>query len=158
MQHHINKCKKCGSSCCRLVLYRQAGWFLWPDCAPSSECPQPSITARRRLNQNIPPSVVLLQQCHCWNRHRGKLQNLSPLSVLFESRPIFLQYTGGTDAKNDRPEFWNSNSVIFENFWNFQKGVARFLCGRSGPLWSRPPRSQQAPCDQVSSKSVNVEG
>ena len=25
--------------------------------------------------------------------------------------------------KNDGPEFWNSNSVIFENFWNFQKGV-----------------------------------
>ena len=23
-------------------------------------------------------------------------------------------------------------------FWNFQKGVARSLCGRSGPLWSRP--------------------
>jgi len=26
---------------------------------------------------------------------------------------IFLQYTGDTDAKNDSPEFWNSNSVIF---------------------------------------------
>jgi len=23
-------------------------------------------------------------------------------------------------------------------FWNFQKGVARCLCGQSGPLWSRP--------------------
>jgi len=29
--------------------------------------------------------------------------------------------------------------VIFkEFFWNFQKRVARSLCGRSGPLWSRP--------------------
>jgi len=28
--------------------------------------------------------------------------------------------------------------VIFENFLNFQKGVALYLCGRSGPLWSRP--------------------
>ena len=28
--------------------------------------------------------------------------------------------------------------VIFGNFFlNFQKGVARSLCGRSGPLWSR---------------------
>ena len=30
-------------------------------------------------------SVVLLQQCHCRNRHRAKLQNLSPPSVLFQS-------------------------------------------------------------------------
>ena len=65
--------------------------------APSSECPQfrmpPSFDRctppRRRFNQNIPPSVVLLQQCHCQNRNRGKLQNLSPRSVLFESSPIF---------------------------------------------------------------------
>jgi len=35
----------------------------------------------------------------------GKLQNLSPLSVLFELSRIFLQYTGDTDAKNDGPEF-----------------------------------------------------
>jgi len=27
---------------------------------------------------------------------------------------------------------------FWEFFWNFQKGVARSLCGRSGPLWSRP--------------------
>ena len=60
---------------------------------------------RRRFNQNIPPTVVLLQQCHCRNRHRGKLQNLSPPSVLFEWSRIFLQYTGDTDAKNDGPEF-----------------------------------------------------
>jgi len=36
---------------------------------------------------------------------RGRLQNVSPLSVLFESIGIFLQYTGDTDAKNDGPEF-----------------------------------------------------
>jgi len=54
---------------------------------------------RRQLNQNIPPSVVLLQQCHCRNRHRGKHQNLSPPSVLFQSSRIFLQYTGDTYAK-----------------------------------------------------------
>jgi len=35
---------------------------------------------------------------------RGKLQNLSPPSVLFESSGLFLQYTGDTDAKNDGPE------------------------------------------------------
>ena len=34
---------------------------------------------------------------------------------------FFLQYTGDTDAKNDGPEFWNLNSVIFENFLKFSK-------------------------------------
>ena len=44
---------------------------------------------RRRFSQNIMSSVVLLQQCHCRNRHRRKLHNLSPPSVLFESSGIF---------------------------------------------------------------------
>jgi len=35
----------------------------------------------------------------------GKLQNVSPPSVLFESSRIILQYTEDTDAKNDVPEF-----------------------------------------------------
>ena len=43
----------------------------------------------RWFNQNIPPSVALLQQCHCRNCHRRKLQNLAPPSVLFESSQIF---------------------------------------------------------------------
>jgi len=30
---------------------------------------------------------------------------------------FFLLCTGDTDAKNDGPEFWNSNSVIFESFF-----------------------------------------
>jgi len=82
-------------------------------CAPSSERPQFGMPRsfdrctppHHRFNQNIPPSVVLLQQCHCRNRHRGKLQSLSPPSVLFESSRIFLQYMGDRDAKNDGLEF-----------------------------------------------------
>jgi len=34
---------------------------------------------------------------------------------------FLLQYTGDADAKNDGPEFWNSNFVIFENFLKFSK-------------------------------------
>ena len=60
---------------------------------------------RRRFNQNIPPNVVLLPQCHCRNRHRSKVQNLFPPLVLFESSRFLLQYTGDTDAKNDGPKF-----------------------------------------------------
>ena len=111
----------------------QAGWFIRPDCAPSSERPQfrmspvrnaPSfdrcMPPRRRFNQNIPPSVVLLQQCHCRNRHSGKPQNLSPPSVLFESSPIFTIHRRQR-RKKWWTEFWNSNSVIFENFLKFSK-------------------------------------
>ena len=114
--------------------------------APSSECLQfgmpPSFDRctppRRRFNQNIPPSVVLLQQCHCRNRHRDKLQNLPPPSVLFESSRIFLQYTGNTDAKRWtitlKFEFCDFLDFFFEIF----KKASRSLCGRSGPLWSWP--------------------
>jgi len=85
---------------------------------PSFDC---STTPRRRFNYNIPASVVLLQQCHCRNRHKGKLQNVSPPSVLFESSQNFLQYTGDTDATDGGPEFWNSYSVIFDNFLKFSE-------------------------------------
>jgi len=79
------------------INFKQAGWFLRSDCAPSSECPQfgmpPSFDRctppHRRFNQNIPSTVVLLQQCHCRNRYRDKLQNLSPPSVLLESSRTF---------------------------------------------------------------------
>ena len=44
----------------------------------------------------------------------------------------FLQYTGDTEAKN-RPEFWNSNSVIFENFLKFSK---RCRAVPLRPIWT----------------------
>ena len=36
-------------------------------------------------------------------------------------KSVFLQYTGDVDAKNDGPEFWNSNSVILRIFLTFSK-------------------------------------
>jgi len=69
-----------------------------------------------------------------WGRTSKCISSVS--FVWIESN--FLQCIGDTNAKNGGPEFWNSDSVIFENFWNFQKGIARSLCGRCGPLWSRP--------------------
>jgi len=84
---------------CYRLTYKPVGFYGPIANVPSSECPRASIAACRRFNQNIPPTVVLLQQCHCRKRHSGKLQNLSPPSVLFESSPIFLQYTGDTGAK-----------------------------------------------------------
>jgi len=88
---------------------------------------------RRRFNQNILPSVVLLQQCQCQcrNRHRGKLQNLSPPSVLFESSQFFAIHRRHR-RKKDGPEFWNSNSVIFENFLKFSK---RRRAVHLRPIW-----------------------
>jgi len=54
---------------------------------------------------------------------KGRLQNVSPPSVLFESSQIFCntQETETQTQKNDGSEFWNSNSVIFENFLKFSK-------------------------------------
>ena len=50
------------------VLYTQAGGFFMAQLHPQFRTP-PSFDCcklpRRRFNQNIPPSVVLLQQCHC---------------------------------------------------------------------------------------------
>ena len=97
--------------------------------APSSECPQfrvpPSFDRctppHRRFNQNIPPNIVLLQQCHCRNRHRGKLQNLSPPSVLFTSSRIFYN-----TQETQTPKMWTRiilkfEFCDFENFWKFSK-------------------------------------
>ena len=74
--------------------------------APSSECPQfgmppsfdRSTTPRRRFNYNIPASVVLLQQCHCQNHHRGKLENVSPPSV-FQIESKFFYKTQETQTQ-----------------------------------------------------------
>jgi len=113
----------------------------------------------RRFNQNMPPSVVLLQQCHCRNPHRDKLQNLSPPLVLFESSRIFLQYTGDTDAKK-----WWTRILKFEfcDFWEFFKIFKKASRGPSAAdldhYGRSQTRSQWGPCDQVSSKSLNLEG
>jgi len=102
----------------------QAGWFLRPDCAPSSECPRASIAARRCAAGSI--SISRRASRCCSSAIAGiaiganfKIYLLVSF-VRIESN--FFKYTGDTDAKNDGPEFWNSNSVIFENFFlNFQK-------------------------------------
>jgi len=46
---------------------------------------------------------------------------ISTVSFVRIESSFFLQYTGNTDATNDGPEFWNSNSAIFENFLKFSK-------------------------------------
>ena len=74
----------------------------------------------RRFNQNMPPSVVLLQQCHCRNRHRANFK-IYLLRQFCSNRVQFFYNTQETDAKNDGAEFWNSNSVIFENFLKSSK-------------------------------------
>ena len=78
-------------------------------------------TPCRRFNYNIQASVVLLQQCHCRNCHRGNFTMYLRRQFCSNRVEIFLQYTGDIGAKNDGPEFWNSNSMIFENFLKFSK-------------------------------------
>ena len=73
--------------------------------APSSECPRASIAARRRFNQNIPPSIVLLQQCHCRNRHGANFK-IYLLLQFCSNRVQFFYNTQETQTqKNYGPEF-----------------------------------------------------
>jgi len=88
-------------------------WTLQFGMPLSFDCWTPP---HRQFNQNIPPSVVLLQQCHCRNRHRGKLQNLSPPSVLFESSQIF--FTIHRTLKFEFCDFWE----FFEIFKKVSRG------------------------------------
>ena len=130
----------------------QAGWFLQPDCALSSECPHFGMPAElqslhagaaRRLLLHA-GAAVRFQRAYTI-RSAGGLpewqisKSISSASFVRIQLNFFLQYTGDKDAKNDGPEFSNSNSVIFEFFFEIFKKASRGpLCGRSGPLWSRP--------------------
>ena len=79
------------------------------------------------FNQNIPPSIVLLQQCYCRHRHRTKLQNLSPPSVLFEWS-LFFYNTQETQTQKMMDQNFETQILWFLSiFWNFQKGIARWL-------------------------------
>ena len=118
------------------------------------------FTARLRLQFRMPPvhgSVVrirgMVRTQHFWIRTSlsstaaalhaticGRLpewQTLKYISsvsfVRIESN--FLQHTRDTDAKMMDQNFEIRILWFLRIFWNFQKGVARSLCGRSGSLW-----------------------
>ena len=109
---------------------------------PSSERPRASIAACRRAAGSI--TISRRSSRCCSNAIAGIAIGVNfkiyLLHQFCSNRVQFFYNTQETQMqKNDGPEFWNSNSVIFkEFFWNFQKGVARSLCGRSEPLWSQP--------------------
>ena len=92
--------------------------------APSSECPRVSIAACRLAAGSVRISGWAL--CCCSSAIAGiairanfKIYLLRKFCL--NRIEFFLQYTGDTDAKNDGPEFWNSNYLIFENFLKFSK-------------------------------------
>ena len=72
---------------------------------------------------------------------------------------FFLQYTGDTDAENDGPEFWNSNSVIFQNFFKFSKRRRAFPLR---PIWTIMVAAKldqtRVLVTRFRQKSVNAEG
>jgi len=96
--------------------------------APSSECPRASITARCRVAGSIRKSRQASCCCSSANAGIAIRANFKIylLRQFCSNRVAFLlQYTGNTDAKNNGPEFWNSNSVIFENFFEIFKKASR---------------------------------
>ena len=92
-----------------------------------------STPPRRRFSYNIPASVVLLQQCHRRNRRRGKVQNVSPPSVLFESSWNFF-----TIHRRHRRKKWWTRILKFEfcDFWEFFKLSKRCHTVPLRPSWT----------------------
>jgi len=175
-------------------VIQQAGWFLRPDCAPRSKCPQFRMPIECRAQfrvPNVPRSQISecspfrsyehaqcrvfectsLQRAYVipcqqqmglsavlWARRsalvfaawtgvsrpylrygdRGRLQNVSSPSFLFESSRIFYNTQETQTQKMMNQNFEIRILWFLRFFWNFQKGVSRSLCGRSGSLWSRP--------------------
>jgi len=112
----------------------QAGWFLRPDFAPSSERQQfwmPPVWNARRASITACRcclSTAAARWCctplpaSAYHSIGGGLpewqisKSISSVSFV-QIKSIFLQYTEDTEANNDGPEFWNLNSVVFENFF-----------------------------------------
>ena len=104
--------------------------------APCSECPRASIAVRRCATGSI--RISRRPSCCCRNAIAGiaiveKFKIYLLHQFCSNQVEFFLQYTEDTDAKNDGQEFWNSNSVIFENFLKFSKRRRAVLLQ---PIWT----------------------
>ena len=115
-------------------------WVLRPDCAPSSERQQFRMPPVRNA---MPAELRSLHVCaaaaRCctlvlhsasseripfdWREVAGMANfKIYLLHQFCSNRVDFLYNTQETQMqKNDGPEFGNSNSVIFENFFKFSK-------------------------------------
>ena len=109
--------------------------------APNSVCPRASITACRCAAGSI--RISCRASCCCSSAIAGIAIGANfkiyLLRQFCSNRVKFCYNTQETQTQkqmNQNFEIWIS--WFLRIFWNFQKGVARSLCGRSGPLWSRP--------------------
>ena len=132
---------------------------IWPQFGmlPSFDrCTPP----RHHFNHNIPPSIVLLQQCRCCNCYLAKFEKLSPALVLFKLSQNFFNYTHETETEEyDRPEFCNFKSMFFVEFLDIFKNASRSPSATNLDHYGHDQtRLQYGACDKVSSKLVNVEG
>jgi len=115
--------------------------FLRPNCAPRSECLQFGMPAERRAQfrvPNVPRSRIseeapfrICEHAQCRVLERTSLQRayVIPCQQQMGSSAVHRRHR----CKNDGPEFWNSNSVIFENFLKFSK---RRLAVRLQLIWT----------------------
>jgi len=109
--------------------------------AASSECPKASITAWRRADSSI--RICRRASCCCSSAIAGIAIwanfKIYLLLQFCSNRVQFFYNTQETQTQKIMDQNSEIRIVWFLRiFWNFQKGVARSLCGRSGPLWSRP--------------------
>jgi len=105
--------------------------------APSSECPS-NVVPNSEFERAQIPNFRTRSIPNLWTRpmsgvsrpylrygYRGRLQNVSPPSVLFESSQIFLQYTGDTDAKKWWTRILKFSFCDFNEFSEIFKKASR---------------------------------
>jgi len=126
------------------VTCKTSRWILRPDCAPSSERPQfvdlwsgSAEWCRRNISGPTHRRLRLPARCCTLALHSASSERIPfdwrevagmanfkiyLLHQFCSNRVDFLYNTQETQMqKNDGPEFGNSNSVIFENFFKFSK-------------------------------------
>jgi len=99
----------------------QAGWFFTARLRPQFQMPPV---------RNIPPSIVLLQQCHCLNCHRGQTSKSISFVSFVRIESNFFYNTQETQMQKMMDQ---SNSVIFDNFLKFSK---RHRTVPLQPIWT----------------------
>ena len=134
----------CASIICSFYMckhrqtYQQAGWFLRPDCVPSSECPQfgSAEWCGRNISGSTHLSSTAAARCHaastaaaCYDRREvaGMVNFKMCLLRQFCSNWVkfFLQYTGDTDAKKMMDQNFEIQILWFLRIFEIFKKVSR---------------------------------
>jgi len=131
---------------CNKGIYQQADRFLRPDCAPvpnapSSKCPELRSlhAAALPVQSEYPAESCAAAAVPLPESPQGQTSKSIPSVSFVRTESNFFYNTQETQTQKIRDQNCEIRILRFLRiFWNFQKAIARYLCSRSGPLWSRP--------------------